>query len=61
MDADHARILIAAALLGGPDFSTADMSNGATMLRLRTVTDGIVRSLLEPLRTSVPLVDAKRG
>jgi hypothetical protein len=61
MDADHARILIAAALLTGPDFSKADLADTTTMLRLRTATDRIVRGLLEPLKIVAPLADATRA
>lgn len=61
MDADHARILIAAALLTGPEFSKADLANGTTLLKLRTATEQIVRSLLEPLKTGATLAEATRG
>ena len=61
MDADHARVMIAAALLQGGGYANADLSDGPTLVRLRAAADQIVRSLLEPLKVGSVSVEAPRG
>jgi hypothetical protein len=61
MDADHARIMIAAALLHGGGYAHADLTDGATLAKLRAAADQIVRSLLEPLKIGAAPIDATRG
>ena len=59
MDADHARVMIAAALLQGGGYANADLSDGPTLVRLRAAAEQIVRTLLDPAKAGS--ADTPRG
>jgi hypothetical protein len=59
MDADHARVMIAAALLQAGGYANADLSDGPTLVRLRAVAEQIVRTLLDPVKATG--ADTPRG
>ena len=61
MDADHARVMIAAALLQGAGYANADLSDGPTLIKLRAAAEQIVRSLLDPATIGNASADAPRG
>jgi hypothetical protein len=61
MDADHARVMIAAALLQAGGYANADLTDGPTLVKLRAAAEQIVRTLLEPPKTGGASADAPRG
>jgi len=61
MDADHARVMIAAALLQGRGYANADLTDGTTLQRLRAAAEQIVRTLLDPPKTGGGTVEATRS